>query len=190
MILHTLLFCLGFAQAAPDLTQTVEEFGSIKIGKPLPSFAGWTTRDQPWSFSRDRTRRPMLLSYFATWCEPCIKGIPIMEKVAKEENIDLILISIDEKESLVKRFLKKHGFKALTIVDTYKEIAKRHGVIQGDTTNSIPKTFLVDNKNIVRVIYTKEGSNFETLLLKNIQALKMPAKSIQKRTSPPLQPDP
>ena len=89
MILYTLLFCLGFAQATPDLTQTVEEFGTIKIGKPLPSFAGWTTRDQPWSFSRDRTRRPMLLSYFATWCEPCIKGIPIMEKVAKEENIDL-----------------------------------------------------------------------------------------------------
>ena len=109
-----------------------------------------------------------------------------MERVAKEENIDLILISIDEKEGAVKRFIKEHGFKSLTIIDTYKEIAKRHGVIQGDTVNSIPKTFLVDHKNIVRVIYTKEGENFETLLQKNIAALKTP----NKVTSPPTKSSP
>ena len=179
IFLHCLLW-FGFANASPDLTKTVEEFGPLKIGKPLPTFAGWTTKDRPWSFSRDRTQRPLLLSYFATWCKPCIKGIPIMEKVAKEENIDLILISIDEKKGVVKRFLDTHQFKSTTIVDTYKEIAKRHGVIQGDTVNSIPKTFLVDNKNIVRVIYIQEGENFETLLKTNITALKEPSKSLKK----------
>ena len=94
------------------------------------------------------------------------------------------MISIDEKDGVVKNFLKKHGFKAITIVDTYKEIAKRHGVIQGDSINSIPKTFLVDPKNIVRVIYTKEGENFEELLTQNITALKTPSKP-QTETKPP-----
>lgn len=194
MIVSTFILLCGLVQAEPTTTQTVEEFGPLKIGKPIPTFAGWTTKALPWSFSRDRSRRPLIISYFATWCKPCIKGIPIMERVAAQEKSDLLLISIDEKEGIVKRFLEKHNIKSVTIVDTYKEIAKRHGVIQGDTVNSIPKTFLIDKKNVLRVIYTKEGDNFGTLLQKNIRALKEPSPSLNQKPPPddssPSQPAP
>ena len=177
MSLSAFLLFLDIAKAMPETTEVVERFGPLKVGDPIPTFAGWSTKDKPWSFSRDRSKRPLVLSYFATWCQPCLEGIPIIERVSKKQGADVILISIDEKQSKVKSFLKKHEFRSLTIVDTYKEIAKRHGVIQNNGSNSIPKTFLIDQQNIIRVIYTKEGKDFETLLQSNIEALQEPPPS-------------
>lgn len=52
--------------------------------------------------------RPVILSFFATWCPTCLSEIKDLSKIVKEYNVDVYLISVDESKSKLDRFLQKH----------------------------------------------------------------------------------
>jgi cytochrome c biogenesis protein CcmG/thiol:disulfide interchange protein DsbE len=38
--------------------------------------------------------RPVLLTFFASWCQPCVDELPLIEKVAQEDKIEVV--GVDE----------------------------------------------------------------------------------------------
>lgn len=66
----------------------------------------------------EKSETPLVISFWATYCLPCIKEIPIFEKVIKEhelKGVKLLLVSLDFKESFpakISSFAKKRGFKS------------------------------------------------------------------------------
>ena len=56
----------------------------------------------------------ILLNFWATWCPPCIKEIPDLQKLKKEfgSKLDVFFISVDSNfEEVVPKFLKKINFQ-------------------------------------------------------------------------------
>ncbi len=54
---------------------------------------------QPW---KNKTQHIMVISFFATWCVPCMKEIPELEKIAdkyKDKNVKVVLIDVQEKRN-------------------------------------------------------------------------------------------
>lgn len=46
----------------------------------------------------------VIVDFYGTWCMPCKMLAPIVEKVAKDKNIKLAKVDIDENDELVRKF--------------------------------------------------------------------------------------
>jgi thiol-disulfide isomerase/thioredoxin len=59
--------------------------------------------------------KPMLLNLWATWCVPCVKELPTLDKLAAQGgNLQVVAVSEDmEGERVVAPFLAKRGFTTL-----------------------------------------------------------------------------
>lgn len=94
--------------------------------------------------------KPMIISFWATWCKPCIKELStiaeVYEEWQKETGVKLIAISIDDSRSVSK---------VQTLVDGKAWEFEVYSDINGDfkramNVNEIPSVFVIDgNGNIV-----------------------------------------
>ena len=98
-----------------------------------------------------------LISFWATWCLPCIKEIDKINLFAKEyENLSVILINTDKAGEIpkVKRLInsKKYplGEKYHIVMDLNKKLSRSFNA------EPIPLTLIVKNDNIV---FRKRGFN-------------------------------
>ena len=78
-------------------------------GKPAPDFTLQTPDGKPYSLAALKGK-PVLLDFWATWCGPCRKATPSVEKVFQQyKDQGLIVLGVDggEERAAVADFLKK-----------------------------------------------------------------------------------
>ncbi len=78
-------------------------------GKPAPAFEVKSIGGESFSLSVLQGK-PVLLDFWATWCAPCRKSMPALEKIALEyKNTGLVIlgVNIGEDRKIVEEFLKK-----------------------------------------------------------------------------------
>ena len=107
---------------------------------------------------------PIIIDFWATWCEPCLKELPDLSKLQTEYKgkIQVIAISVDKarKLNLVKRVVKSHRYKFLTLFDKNGEYQKKLNI------RNIPQTYLLDKNG--NIVYHHEGYDKNaTKLLEN-----------------------
>jgi len=58
--------------------------------------------------------RPVLVNLWATWCAPCVKELPTLERLAAGKSIEVVAVSQDSgPHASVVAFLKSHGIGTL-----------------------------------------------------------------------------
>jgi thiol-disulfide isomerase/thioredoxin len=161
-------------------TRTVDRLGPVSVGVQLPSFRGWTLNDESYGsrdlLSGEPAPKAAVVSYFATWCAPCRKGLPhIEEAVSSDPEVSGVLVSLDgpEEGQKIPPFLKELGIGTPTLWDKFRTIAQRHGVVGGEAI-AIPKTFVLDGNGVVRTIFAEEGEDFPVQLSAAIAEAKKP----------------
>ena len=108
-------------------------------------------------FSNDG--KPMIISFWATWCSPCKKELNTIAEVyddwKKETGVKLIAISIDDSKSSnnVAPYVNSKGWEYESYLDVNSDFKRAMNV------NMPPHTFIVDgNGNIVwQHVGFKEG---------------------------------
>lgn len=95
----------------------------------------------------------VLLSFWATWCAPCVAELPSLERLQAKFSSDkfsVIALSIDhggaEKVGL---FLKQHGLENLDALDPGGE------TLRALHANGLPRTYLLDRQG--RIIGSLTG---------------------------------
>ena len=81
----------------------------------------------------------VIVNFWATWCLPCIKEIPELEKLSKDSKLEVIGISMDKELSLIDAFVKK--MKMSYPIGHYKLVQKHFGNV-----NSIPTTAIFNKQ--------------------------------------------
>jgi peroxiredoxin len=91
----------------------------------------------------------VLLVFFATWCPPCIREIPELNRISSEiskDELRIIAVNVEGKDVLSKLrgFSKKHNIVYDVVIDTEREISRKYNIL------GIPTNILVDRDGVIR----------------------------------------
>ena len=164
----------AWANEATAKTEVLSTTGPVKVGGKAPRFAGWTGGNEV--IRLDRLLRPpggepsagLVVSFFATWCKPCERGLPALSAVAgelAEARVPILLVAVGERTQRFAPFLKGLGVDLLAVEDRFGKISQRYGVLSKDGEGKLPRTFVLDADGIVTTILGQEGADFGALLL-------------------------
>jgi thiol-disulfide isomerase/thioredoxin len=85
--------------------------------------------------------RPVLLNFWATWCEPCREEMPSLQALARRHESDalaVLMVNYRESESTIRRFLERTPLALPVLLD-------RDGSAARDWTSRVfPTTVLID----------------------------------------------
>jgi peroxiredoxin len=99
--------------------------------------------------------RVVLLDFWATWCPPCLRALPVMRELSHYSPSDLSLISIDEDSpdaQVWKEFISKQNMDWTQVWD--QEAALYHTFGLGAPTElSLPRYILIDREGYVLRVY-------------------------------------
>jgi thiol-disulfide isomerase/thioredoxin len=97
----------------PD--HNTQELAAMNVqGQALPASLGnekFLTEKPNWE------GRVLVLDFWATWCGPCRRAMPMLDKLQQDNTADLVVLGIsDEPENTVRKFLssKAHGYSNST----------------------------------------------------------------------------
>ena len=116
-------------------------------GRALPAADLKTTDGKTVSSSKfNNNGKPIIISFWATWCKPCKKELDAIsenyEEWQKETGVKLIAISIDDSRSSGKVVTdsKSHGWDFEIYLDQNQDFKRAMNV------NNVPHTFIVNGK--------------------------------------------
>ncbi len=116
--------------------------------------------------------KPMILSFWATWCKPCILELnnisEVYEEWVAETGVKLVAISIDDSRNSrkVAPFVKGRGWEYEVYLDENSDFKRAMNV------NNPPHTFLLNGKG--EIVYEHNGyaPGDEKKLYKKLKSLK------------------
>ncbi len=91
----------------------------------------------------------VLLDFWASWCEPCKKELPLLAKMAprlKDKGVEIVAVNIDEKKDNAEAFIKSHA-PGLTVV-----YDKDHRIVGQYEPPKMPSSFVIDKAGVVRAV--------------------------------------
>lgn len=112
-----LLLALPSAGAAEEEQIKLGEFIPATPPQPAPEAAFTDLEGKPVSLA-DFKGRPALVNLWATWCEPCLKEMPSLDRLQVEFADKLVVAAISEDRAgakLVVPFVDKMSLKKLAI---------------------------------------------------------------------------
>lgn len=108
-----------------------------------------------------RPGRPLLVNFWATWCEPCRAEFPDLVKIDSEyrtRGLDFITVSLDEPSEIkttVPRFLKEMRASMPTYLLNTLEPEAAIQFVDPGWGGSLPATFLYDAQG--KVVFNHKG---------------------------------
>ena len=117
---------------------------SMLMGKQAPAFALPGLDGPELSSKALASGRPVLVNFFASWCEPCVAEAPVLMAL-KQEGVPMYGIAYKDATPATSTYLERHG-------NPYDRVASdlpgRAAIDWGVT--GVPETYLVDGNGIVR----------------------------------------
>jgi peroxiredoxin len=154
--LTLLLFCMLFviitlhcAQcgSAPNFTLTDIDGNSISL--------------------TDYLGKPVLLDFFATWCQPCMEEIPILKTIKDQFLTELVIISISV-DPITDTVAKLQSFRS-SYNATWIVVRDTENIYEAYNVTAIPTTYIVDKDSNVR--YSHVGTTNASILVDQLSPL-------------------
>ena len=115
------------------------------VGQPLPAIHHRTTLDGQAFDAAQLAGKPVLVKFFADYCEPCKETLPAAERVHKAHP-EVVFVGIDEDETVETANLvaQRFGLTFPVIHDDANVLSGRFRV------SSMPMTFVADATGTIR----------------------------------------
>jgi len=91
--------------------------------------------------------KPVLITFWATWCESCKEEMPILEKFSqgKSDQLTILLIAIDgERKRAVQTIVDKNKVTLPVLLLLKEKVMDQYGV-----RGWVPQTYLVDQEGML-----------------------------------------
>ena len=149
--------------------------GEMQIGDPAPTFYIRTLEEENFFMSDTlETGKPVILSFFATWCIPCREEIPVLDSVRLQyPNMKFYLIDVSglqtngkamiEDSLMVAKMVNFLKVDMQVLMDVYGKTAEKYNV------KELPTLIAIDPKGMIAYIHTgyKRGDEIELISILN-----------------------
>ncbi len=120
------------------------------------------------------SKTPLIVSFWATYCKPCIAEIPYMQKAVKDhvkDGVKLLLVSLDLKEDYrkIKSFAAKRKFTAPIVWLDETNADYFCPKVDNAWSGALPATLFINNNTGYRKLYEEQIK--EEKLEKEIMAI-------------------
>lgn len=115
-------------------------------GKPAPAFSATDLRTGQ-AVTLDSARgQPMVLNFWASWCEPCKLEHPVVEWGARTfgHRARFYGVLFEDSAENARRYLDLRGASFPQLMDSSSRIAVDYG------TTGVPETYFIDARGIIQ----------------------------------------
>lgn len=101
----------------------------------------------------DYEGKVILVNFWASWCQPCLREMPSMQRLHKEMQgrpLSILAVNVEESKSKVWRFKKLLDVSFTTLLDSKGEVARAWDI------QIYPTSYLIDGEGQVR--YGAQGA--------------------------------
>ena len=127
-------------------------FAAVDVGQPAPALVAQELNGQTFDLAAQRGK-VVVINFWATWCPPCHKEMPALDAFYRKyhsQGLEMIGMSVDRPHDSneVRRVMQSYSYPA-----AMSEDAK---VNEFGSPDTVPLTFVVDSKGIVRAKLTPD----------------------------------
>ena len=126
---------------------TVPTPRKAKIGNLAPDFRGRDLSGKEVTLSSFRGR-PVVLTFFASWCNPCEQEMPSLQRILDEQHGRLAVLGVNYRDidDDTRAFVRRLGVKFPAVIEDTADnpIAARYDV------HEMPDTIFIDAEGVVR----------------------------------------
>ncbi len=126
---------------------TSSAFAALKPNEPAPAFSLRDSQGRDFYLSDVAGPKSkgklngVILSFFASWCVPCRKELPLIDSLVdelKEKGINVVLVDVKEDFDTIGVLLSELKVdKPIVLSDRYGTVAEKYGV------RFLPATFFI-----------------------------------------------
>ena len=126
----------------------------VKTGKKAPTFRLEDVSGQTVDLKELLGKGPVLISFWATWCKPCMEELGEYKKIfedLKDQGMVMVAISTDNEKTVnkVKPYVVSKGIPGVVLLDTNSEVARKYYAA------AMPHTVILDKNG--NIIYSHTG---------------------------------
>lgn len=137
------------------------------VGKSAPDFRLQDLAGRTFLLSEHRGD-VIVLDFWATWCSPCLKTMPLVDEVVREfsdRGVRLLAVNMEEQPTAIRSTLERHHMDVPVILDRDAVVAARYAV------TSIPQTVVIDRDGNIARLFVGGGPKVAESLRKSLQEL-------------------
>lgn len=167
IILALLLSAIGYTIYASVTQEKVEV---LAPGDEAPNFELVDLEGETHRLS-DYKGEGVLLNFWGTWCPPCKKEFPAIERQYKNfenQGVHVLAINIDQSNLEVQNYINELGLTFPVAIDKGRSVMTTYNVGQ------LPATILVNEEGIITNIITGEMS--EAQIVEHLESIMPEAK--------------
>ncbi len=117
-----------------------------RISATAPDFE-WNAPDGKTTKLSDLRGKVVVMTFWATWCQPCRQEMPAMQRVAASTDAVFLAVDLLEDGSKVRSFMDSLALdRLLPLLDTDGAVTRRYAVLE------LPQTFFIDAQGVIRHI--------------------------------------
>lgn len=171
--LTILLLGVGWAwqSRVPTSIASAGQIPSPREGFPAPEFTLKTLAGGETVSLSDYRGRVVIVNLWASWCGPCRAEMPALQAVyaaQQAHGLEILAINstVQDSEAAARAFVQEFSLTFPVLLDQAGEVGQRYRLL------SLPSTFFVDRKGVIRSVILG-GPMTEAVLLSKIEDLLM-----------------
>ncbi|MCU0356007.1 MAG: TlpA family protein disulfide reductase [Cyclobacteriaceae bacterium] len=108
-----------------------------------------------------KTDKVKVINFWATWCAPCIKEMPLFEKLnAERQNVEVTLVSmdldLDPNPEKVYKFLDRRKIKSQVLILDERDPNSWIDQVDKNWSGALPATIIINGKTGKRKFIERE----------------------------------
>ena len=138
------------------------------LGKRAPEFTLKLVNGGTLDIASTIGKEIVVLDFWATWCGPCRRAMPIISRVTNEfttDGVRLYAVNLEETVSEINEFLRGESLDVVVALDTEGTVGGQYGAY------SIPQTVIIGLDGTVQVVHIGIGPTLEDTLRDELQRL-------------------
>ncbi len=127
------------------------------LGKPAPEFTLKDVDGREITLASLRGK-PVLLDFWATWCEPCRLATPHIQALHdqyKDKSLMVLGIDTNEASETARKYFVEQKYTFTNLLGSGNDVIKNYGA------NGIPLVVLIDKGGVVRYVHRGWGTGMD-----------------------------